>query len=84
MPTAILSVHDKTGIVEFAQGLAALRWTLLASGVTLVCDPSDYNNILSALQSGETPFATRKRLAVKGFQATAHYDAMISGYLNHD
>ncbi|MDO9300679.1 MAG: hypothetical protein Q7T89_04810 [Anaerolineales bacterium] len=190
MPTAILSVHDKTGIVEFAQGLAALRWTLLASGgtakllrekglsvtevadytkspeilggrvktlhpaihggllarptdddhqqllnlgwdyidlvavnlypfeatiakpnvtpeeiienidiggvtliraaaknherVTLVCDPSDYNDILSALQSGEIPFATRKRLAVKGFQATAHYDAMISGYLNHD
>lgn len=34
MPTAILSVHDKTGIVEFAQGLASLGWTLLASGGT--------------------------------------------------
>lgn len=190
MPTAILSVHDKTGIVEFAQGIAALRWTLLASGgtarllrdnkisvievadytkspeilggrvktlhpaiyggllarptdadhrellnlgwdyidlvavnlypfeatiakpnvtseeiiesidiggvtliraaaknherVTLVCDPSDYNDILSALQSGEIPLATRKRLAVKGFQTTAHYDAMISEYFNRD
>jgi phosphoribosylaminoimidazolecarboxamide formyltransferase/IMP cyclohydrolase len=190
MPTAILSVYDKTGIIEFAQGLASLGWTLLASGgtakllrekgvvvtevadytrspeilggrvktlhpaihggllarptdadhmellnlgwdyidlvavnlypfeatiakpnvtneevienidiggvtliraaaknherVTLVCDPSDYNDILSALQSGEIPFTTRKQLAVKGFQSTAHYDAMISGYLNND
>jgi phosphoribosylaminoimidazolecarboxamide formyltransferase/IMP cyclohydrolase len=190
MPTAILSVYDKTGIIEFAHGLAALGWTLLASGgtakllrenkivvtevadytkspeilggrvktlhpaihggllarptdadhkelldlgwdyidlvavnlypfeatiakanvtyeevienidiggvtliraaaknherVTLVCDPSDYNDLLSALKSGEIPFATRKQLAVKGFQSTAHYDAMISGYLKND
>lgn len=34
MPAAILSVHDKTGIIEFAQGLASLGWTLLASGGT--------------------------------------------------
>ncbi len=190
MPTAILSVHDKTGIVEFAKSLADLGWTLLASGgtakllrdnglsvtevadytkspeilggrvktlhpaihggllarltdadhkqlldlgwdyidlvavnlypfeqtvakpdvtyadaienidiggvtliraaaknherVTLVCDPSDYNNILSALQKGDIPFETRKQLAVKGFQVTAHYDAIISGYLKND
>jgi phosphoribosylaminoimidazolecarboxamide formyltransferase/IMP cyclohydrolase len=190
MPTAILSVHDKTGIIELAQSLADLGWTLLASGgtakllrenglsvtevadytkspeilggrvktlhpaihggllarpteadhqqllnlgwdyidlvavnlypfestiakpnvtyeevienidiggvtliraaaknherVTLVCDPSDYNDILSALQNGAIPFITRKKLAIKGFQSTAHYDAMISGYLNND
>ena len=34
MPTAILSVHDKTGLVEFARGLTHLGWTLLASGGT--------------------------------------------------
>ena len=34
MPKAILSVHDKTGLVEFARGLSALGWTLLASGGT--------------------------------------------------
>lgn len=34
MPTAILSVHNKTGLVEFAQGLASFGWTLLASGGT--------------------------------------------------
>jgi len=34
MPTAILSVHNKTGLVDFAKGLVALGWTLLASGGT--------------------------------------------------
>lgn len=190
MPTAILSVHNKTGLVEFAHGLASLGWTLLASGgtakllrdknisvtevadytkspeilggrvktlhpaihggllarptkedhkqllnlgwdyidlvavnlypfeetiakpnatyadaienidiggvtliraaaknherVTLVCDPADYNDILSALQNGEISFVTRKKLAVKGFQICAQYDTMISGYLKND
>lgn len=187
MPTAILSVHDKTGIVEFARGLASLGWTLLASGgtarllrendipvtevadytqspeilggrvktlhpaihggllarptesdhsellqlgwdyidlvavnlypfeatvarpgvtdaeaienidiggvtliraaaknharVTLVCDPADYAEILGALQQGGVSFPVRRRLAVKGFQSTAHYDSMIFNYL---
>jgi phosphoribosylaminoimidazolecarboxamide formyltransferase/IMP cyclohydrolase len=187
MPTAILSVHDKTGIVEFTQSLAALGWTLLASGgtakllrenkiavtevadytqspellggrvktlhpaihggllarptesdhkelldlgwdyidlvavnlypfeatiakpnvtyadvienidiggvtliraaaknherVTLVCDPTDYTSVLTALQTSGVPAAQRQKLAVKGFKATAHYDTIISGYL---
>jgi phosphoribosylaminoimidazolecarboxamide formyltransferase/IMP cyclohydrolase len=34
MPKAILSVHDKTGLVEFARELRALGWTLIASGGT--------------------------------------------------
>ncbi|MBL8078296.1 MAG: hypothetical protein JNM55_10080 [Anaerolineales bacterium] len=34
MPIAILSVHDKTGIIEFAKSLSSLGWTLLASGGT--------------------------------------------------
>ena len=34
MPKAILSVYDKTGLVDFARGLKALGWTLLASGGT--------------------------------------------------
>ena len=34
MPTAILSVHNKTGLVEFAKALTDLSWTLLASGGT--------------------------------------------------
>lgn len=187
MPTAILSVYDKTGIVEFAQRLTSLGWTLLASGgtakllrenslqvtevadytgspeilggrvktlhpaihggllarpteedhqqlldlgwdyidlvavnlypfeitiakpdvtyaevienidiggvaliraaaknherVTLVCDPADYDSVLVAIQNGDTPFEMRKSLAVKGFQATMHYDTVISSYL---
>ena len=187
MPKAILSVHDKTGILEFAGELVALGWTLLASGgtakllrengvavtevaeytrspeilggrvktlhpaihggllarpaaedlqqlqdlgwdyidlvavnlypfeqtiakpdvtyaevienidiggvtliraaaknherVTLVCDPAEYTSVLAAVRQGEVPLALRKKLAVKGFEATAHYDTIISGYL---
>lgn len=189
MPTAILSVHNKTGLLEFAQGLAVLNWNLLASGgtakllrdnninvtevadytkspellggrvktlhpaihggllarptesdhnellnlgwdyidlvavnlypfeetiakpnvtyadaienidiggvtliraaaknherVTLVCDPADYAEVLSALQQGEIPLATKKKLAVKGFKSTANYDSLISKYLDN-
>jgi phosphoribosylaminoimidazolecarboxamide formyltransferase/IMP cyclohydrolase len=190
MPKAILSVHDKTGLVDFARGLADLGWTLLASGgtakllrekgiaatevadytkspeilggrvktlhpavhggllarpteadhqqlldlgwdyidlvavnlypfeatiakpnatyadvienidiggvtliraaaknherVTLVCDPADYTEVLKVLRSGKIPDEMRKKLAVKGFKSTAHYDGVISAYLaNH-
>ena len=34
MPKALLSVFDKTGLVEFAGGLASLGWDLIASGGT--------------------------------------------------
>src|SRR3989337_41361 len=51
MPRAVLSVHDKTGLIELAQGLTALGWTLIASGGTakllsennlLVTEVADY------------------------------------------
>ncbi len=34
MPEALLSVHNKTGLVEFAHGLHRLGWKLMASGGT--------------------------------------------------
>jgi phosphoribosylaminoimidazolecarboxamide formyltransferase / IMP cyclohydrolase len=34
MPRALLSVSDKSGVVEFARGLAALRWELVSTGGT--------------------------------------------------
>ncbi len=34
MPRALLSVYDKTGIVEFASALHALGWSLVSSGGT--------------------------------------------------
>ena len=187
MPKAILSVHNKTGLLDFAKGLANLGWTLLASGgtakllrdnglavtevadytqspeilggrvktlhpaihggllarpteadhqqlldlgwdyidlvavnlypfeetiaksgvsyaevienidiggvtliraaaknherVTLVCDPADYDSVLAELKAGGISAETRKKLSVKGFKSTAHYDTFISGYL---
>lgn len=34
MPTALLSVSDKTGLVEFAKGLQRLGWNLISTGGT--------------------------------------------------
>ncbi len=34
MPRAVISVHDKTGVVELARGLASLGWEILSSGGT--------------------------------------------------
>ncbi|HET7564539.1 MAG TPA: bifunctional phosphoribosylaminoimidazolecarboxamide formyltransferase/IMP cyclohydrolase [Gemmatimonadaceae bacterium] len=34
MPRALLSVSDKTGLVDFAKGLAALDWELISTGGT--------------------------------------------------
>ena len=34
VPTALLSVYDKSGIVEFAKGLHDLGWTIVSSGGT--------------------------------------------------
>lgn len=50
--------------------------------VTVVVDPNDYAQVLSELsETGETTFATRQKLAAKGFRHTAAYDALIAGYL---
>ena len=34
MPRALLSVSDKTGLLDFARGLSALGWELLSTGGT--------------------------------------------------
>ena len=34
MPTALLSVYDKSGIVELARGLHAAGWRIISSGGT--------------------------------------------------
>ena len=187
MPRAILSVHDKTGLIAFARGLHDLGWALIASGgtarslrdgglpvtevaaytgspeilggrvktlhpaihggllarstaddrgelqnlgwdyidlvacnlypfedtvadphvtldsaienidirgvtliraaaknhqrVTLVCSPDDYAAVLAEARTTVSP-ETRRRLAIKGFQLTAHYDTAIQAYLS--
>lgn len=64
MPIAILSVYNKTGIIEFAQGLASLGWTLLASGGTaallrdnniLVTEVADYTKSPDFRRSSQNP-----------------------------
>ncbi len=50
--------------------------------VTTVIDPSDYEDVLSALDAGDgtIDLTTRRRLAAKAYARTAAYDAAISGW----
>ncbi len=51
--------------------------------VTVICDPVDYETVLSELKSsGATTLETRRRLAVKAFRHTADYDSAIDTYLS--
>lgn len=48
--------------------------------VTLICDPKDYEKISQEIQQGEITADTRKKLAIKGFAVTSHYDASIAHF----
>lgn len=50
--------------------------------VTVICDPVDYDRVLTELESGDTSPHTRAELAAKVFLHTAAYDAMITEYLS--
>ncbi len=50
--------------------------------VVVICDPDDYDNVVRELEeSGEVSLDTKYRLALKVFEHTAHYDALIADYL---
>jgi phosphoribosylaminoimidazolecarboxamide formyltransferase/IMP cyclohydrolase len=50
------------------------------ANVTVVVDPSDYDQVLANLNSSELP-TLRAKLAAKAFRHTAFYDSMIARYL---
>jgi len=49
--------------------------------VIVICDPSDYPEIIEQMNAGEVSVETRKRLAGKVFNLTSAYDAAISNFL---
>lgn len=50
--------------------------------VVVICDPADYEMVIDELKKNKTvSYDTKYRLALKVFQHTAAYDAMISDYL---
>jgi phosphoribosylaminoimidazolecarboxamide formyltransferase/IMP cyclohydrolase len=50
--------------------------------VAVICDPSDYGSVLDALKGGgEIGYDMKYGLALKVFEHTAAYDAMIAEYL---
>jgi len=52
--------------------------------VTLVCDPSDYSSVLSAISDNSLNPTMRSKLALKGFRLTSHYDQTIANYLDEE
>lgn len=53
--------------------------------VVVVCDPEDYGQVIKELEeNGEVSYKTKYRFALKVFQHTAAYDAMISDYLRKE
>lgn len=52
------------------------------ANVAVVVDPTDYADILTAVQQGTLDEEKRRALAAKVFRHTAHYDALIAGYFN--
>ncbi|MEY3774720.1 MAG: Bifunctional purine biosynthesis protein PurH [Verrucomicrobiota bacterium] len=49
--------------------------------VTVVCDPSDYSAVLTAMANPTELGALRRKLALKVFQRTGSYDTAIAAYL---
>ncbi|MBU1935412.1 bifunctional phosphoribosylaminoimidazolecarboxamide formyltransferase/IMP cyclohydrolase, partial [Patescibacteria group bacterium] len=51
--------------------------------VTVITDPDDYESVWKEIESNgdNTKEETRRRLAEKVFEATAHYDSLIANYL---
>lgn len=50
--------------------------------VLVLCDPADYEAVLEPLERGETiAVEDRAKLALKVFEHTAHYDAMIASFM---
>jgi len=50
--------------------------------VAVICDPSDYQPVLCELRGEQSiSYETRYRLALKAFEHTAAYDALIASYL---
>ena len=53
--------------------------------VVVICDPADYEGIIEELKKdGKVSYDTKYKLALKVFEHTASYDAMISSYLRKE
>ncbi len=62
MPTALLSVYDKTGIVELAAGLHAAGWRIVSSGGTAKVVAAAGVPVTDLVELTETVVANREHL----------------------
>jgi len=78
---ANVSYHDAIENIDIG-GPSMLRSAAKNhQSVTVITDPADYAVVLQQLQEqGDTSFALRQKLALKVYQTTAAYDALIADY----
>ncbi len=76
---------DDDELIEYVDigGVALLRAAAKNyKNVLVLCDPDDYGAVLQEIQSaGGVTEELRRKLAVKAFAHTAHYDSVISSHL---
>lgn len=81
------NVHKEIGFDEKVEFIDIGGPTMLRSAaknfkdVIVICDPTDYDEVIQQMKLGEVSFETKKRLAGKVFNLTSAYDAAISNFL---
>ncbi|MDD5572967.1 MAG: bifunctional phosphoribosylaminoimidazolecarboxamide formyltransferase/IMP cyclohydrolase [Candidatus Hydrothermia bacterium] len=72
----LLEFIDIGGVSLIRAAVKNYRW------ITLVCDPSDYDMVSTAVAENNIDMELRERLALKGFQKVLEYDAVIYSELS--
>ena len=49
--------------------------------VVVVVDPSDYERVAQAVESGDVPYEMRRELAVRAFRHVSRYDTVVAAWL---
>lgn len=80
--------NEKTTLEEAIENIDIGGITLIRAAaknfesVLVICDPEDYETVKEELNTKkEISLSLRKKMAVKAFQITSHYDQVIQEYL---
>lgn len=52
--------------------------------VIVICEPSDYSEIIEKIKTDRVDLTLRKSLATKAFAHTSYYDSIIANYFNEE
>ena len=76
------SLHDLIEQVDIGGPSLILAAAKNHEHVLVVTDPKQYDGVAKAIEKGEIPLGLRQELALRAFQHTARYDAIIARALS--